>query len=184
MKIAGVKRGSQQTLLPNYKTQKEIADVEQMLNEKAAGWDEFILYRKIKKTNAPAFVVRHADKLAELPKFQSMGNLMNWLNKYHTGWERFVIGNDRYFVVNFNECEVGMLVRQGVKNSEENLAKELNMVIEKTAETVTVNQEGNKTTFSFEKNKNRYFMEILCNQFDTGSFVSIFGEAESWSRNP
>lgn len=51
MKIAAVKTETgKQVLIENHKTYAEIAETQKWLDAKMPGWDEFILYRSIKKT--------------------------------------------------------------------------------------------------------------------------------------
>lgn len=179
MRIAAVKlKNNKKFTIRDYKTFNEIADVERMLNEKIdENWDEFFLYSN--DNEELVMLVRKDNQLLPVPKYLTVGNLIEWLDRNYSGWARFVIVSDYYPKMKYNECTVGMLVKQGsVKSSETNATNKLRLILEATDDQIVVNEEGEKRTYNFKHRKTRFFMEVISDGFDPNSFAEIFGDVE------
>ncbi|QQS29428.1 MAG: hypothetical protein IPM47_00300 [Sphingobacteriales bacterium] len=163
-------------IIEPYSRVKEIAELAEYLHVRHEGWKEFYLFRKLK--SGKHHFIRLGNKFVEIRMNKNIGALLGYLDLKHPGWNRFVIVEDRYEKRPYKDCLTGMLIKQGAVSTSINATNKLRLVVELTDTHIVVNEEEEATLIRYEfAKRGKQTLEIICEDFDAGSFNSIFGEA-------
>lgn len=139
------------------------------LTDKFPEWEDFILTNKIKQ---PIRVIKTQNDLLEVPKTLSIGILIAHLDKLYKDWDRFVISKITFVEIQYEECEIGMLVR-GSSNitNQYNYIKDIQYNSKGEKELICI-QEGQNWIANTVKMKDLKF-SLLCKFLDKSKFTAI-----------